>query len=64
MSWLFQPLLPSAAQLLATVGGTTGQIKYWNGSSWTAKPVKFYNGSWTTKPLKYYNGSTWVTTTY
>lgn len=46
-------------------GGTTGQIKVWNGSSWVAKPVKEWNGSsWVTKPLKHYNGSSWVTTPY
>lgn len=46
-------------------GGTTGQIKVWNGSSFVAKPVKVYNGStWVTKPVKSYNGSTWVTTPY
>lgn len=46
-------------------GGSTGQIKVWNGSAFVAKPVKVYNGStWVTKPVKYYNGTAWVTTTY
>ena len=46
-------------------GGTTGQIKVWNGSAWVAKPVKVWNGSaWVIKPLKFYNGSIFVTTGY
>lgn len=46
-------------------GGSTGQAKVYNGSTFVAKPVKVYNGStWDIKPVKYYNGSTWVTTTY
>lgn len=45
-------------------GGSTGQIKEWNGSSWVAKPVKAYSGSFTTKPLKHWNGSAFVATTY
>ena len=45
--------------------GATGQIKYYNGSSWVAKPVKVWNGSsWVTKPVKRWNGSSWVTTPY
>lgn len=36
-------------------------MKYWNGTTWVAKPLKYWNGSsWVAKPLKYYNGSTWV----
>ena len=50
---------------LATVGGTTGQIKVWTGAAWVPKPVKVWNGAtWVTKPVKYWNGATWVTTTY
>lgn len=46
-------------------GGSTGQIKTWNGSAFVAKPVKVWNGSaWVTKPLKVYNGSSWVVTNY
>lgn len=42
-----------------------GQIKYWAGAAWTAKPVKYWDGAaWTTKPIKYWNGSAWTTTTY
>lgn len=64
-NWVYQPLLPAAADLQSAPPGTTGQIKVWNGSSWVAKPVKVWNGStWETKPVKYYNGSTWVTTPY
>lgn len=46
-------------------GGTNGEIKVYNGSSFVAKPVKVWNGSaFVIKPLKYYNGSAWVETTY
>jgi hypothetical protein len=46
-------------------GGTTGQIKVYNGTSFVAKPVKVWNGTtWVTKPLKRYNGSSWVATNY
>jgi hypothetical protein len=42
-----------------------GNIKWWSGSAWTAKPVKYWNGSaWVTKPLKRWNGSAWVATSY
>lgn len=45
--------------------GSTGQIKFWNGTAWTAKPVKVWNGtSWVVKPVKRWNGTAWVTTTY
>jgi hypothetical protein len=45
--------------------GSSGQIKYWNGSAWIAKPVKVWNGSaWVVKPVKFYNGSIFVTTGY
>ena len=46
-------------------GGSTGQIKYYNGTAFVAKPVKVWTGSaWVTKPLKRYNGTTWVVTNY
>lgn len=68
MSWIFQPILATSAELLsgsAPPPGTTGQIKVWTGAAWEAKPVKVWNGStWVTKPVKYWNGSTWVTTPY
>ena len=48
-----------------SAGGSTGQIKVWNGSAFVAKPVKVYNGSsFVTKPVKVYNGSSWDTTGY
>jgi hypothetical protein len=63
-NWVYQPLLPAAADLQAA-GGNTGQIKVWDGSQWVAKPMKVWNGStWEIKPVKYYNGTTWVTTPY
>ena len=38
-------------ELLPDVGGTTGQIKVWTGSSWESKPVKYWNGSsWVVTP--------------
>lgn len=41
--------------------GTVQRMKYWNGSTWVAKPLKYWNGSaWVEKPIKYHNGSTWV----
>lgn len=63
-NWVYQPLVPAAAQLQATVA-TTGQIKVWTGAAWEAKPVKVWTGAaWEVKPVKYYNGATWVTTPY
>jgi len=48
-----------------TAGGSTGQAKVWNGSSFVAKPVKVWNGSsFVTKPLKRWNGTSWVVTPY
>jgi hypothetical protein len=42
-------------------GTASGVLKYWNGSSWVAKPLKYWNGSaWAVKTLKYWNGSSWV----
>ena len=42
-----------------------GQIKYFNGTTWDAKPVKIWNGSsWDTKPVKQWDGGAWVTTNY
>lgn len=47
------------------VAGSTGQIKFYNGSAFVAKPVKVWNGSsWVVKPLKRWNGSSWVVTPY
>jgi hypothetical protein len=46
-------------------GGSTGQIKVWNGSNWVAKPVKYWTGAeWVIKPLKYWDGGAWVVTPY
>ena len=43
----------------------TGQIKWYSGAAFVAKPVKVWSGSvWATKPLKYWNGATWITTPY
>lgn len=42
-------------------GGTTQRMKYYNGTSWVAKPLKYYNGSaWVEKPIKYHNGTSWT----
>jgi hypothetical protein len=50
---------------IAPSGSTTGQIKYYNGTTFVAKPVKVWNGTaWVVKPLKRWNGSAWITTTY
>lgn len=54
-----------AAAFAPASGGSTGQIKVWNGSAFVAKPIKVWNGSsWVTKPVKYWNGSSWITTPY
>lgn len=46
-------------------GGSTGQIKTYDGSSFVAKPMKVWNGtSWVVKPVKRWNGTSWVTTPY
>jgi hypothetical protein len=60
MSWLFQPILPSAQQLAST--STYGYVKYWDGASWLPKPVKYWNGSsWAIYPLMAYDSSVWKT---
>ena len=62
---MYYPLLEGGALLQPASGGTTGQIKYFNGTSFEAKPVKVWNGSsWNIKPLKRWNGSTWELTPY
>jgi hypothetical protein len=44
---------------------TRGNIKYWNGTAWTVKPVKVWNGSaWVTEPVNHWNGSIWIETNY
>lgn len=46
-------------------GTTTGQVKVYTGSAFTAKPVKVWDGSaWTTKPVKRWDGSAWVEPPY
>ncbi len=64
MSFLFQPLLPGSAQLLAgPPPATTGYIKVYLSGTWEQKPVKYWDGSqWTIKPVKHWNGSQWVAT--
>lgn len=66
MSWLYQPLIAAAADLLSggePPVGSAGYIKVWTGSQWAIKPVKEWNGSqWTIKPIKFYNGASWITT--
>ena len=62
MSWLFQPVLPAAAELQS--GNTAGFIKAWTGTEWVIKPVKYWDGSiWITKPVKVWDGSAWTITT-
>lgn len=40
----------------------TSHLKFHNGTSYVAKPVKIQiSAVWTEKPLKHYNGSSWVT---
>lgn len=62
MTWLYQPLLPAAAEIESTPVVRTGFIKVWDGSIWVLKPVKYWNGaSWLQKPIKYWNGASWIT---
>lgn len=45
--------------------GTTNGFTYFDGNTWTVKPVKYYNGvTWTAATLKRYNGATWVDVTH
>ena len=65
--WLFDGGAEELGTLpiAASSSGTTGQIKYWDGSAWTAKPLKVWTGSaWVTKPLKRWDGASWVVTNY
>jgi hypothetical protein len=63
--WIYQPLVPAAADLLSGGVVVTGQIKVWTGAAWEAKPMKVWDGaSWVTKPVKFWNGSAWITTPY
>ena len=40
---------------------SAGNLKYWTGSAWVAKPLKYWTGSaWVEKPLKRWTGSAWV----
>ena len=64
-TWVYQPLLPAAADLQSAVVGNTGQIKVWTGAAWVAKPMKVWTGAaWETKPVKYWDGSAWQLTPY
>ena len=63
MAFIYQPLLPAAADLLSTPP-TDGYVKYYTGSVWELKPMKLYiGGTWVTKPVKFWDGSQWVSTT-
>ena len=45
-------------------GGTSGQVKVYDGR-WAPKPVKVWNGTaWQTKPAKIWDGVSWVETIY
>jgi hypothetical protein len=64
MSWSFQPVLPAAAEILATPPVAGGYFKVWTGAEWVAKPAKVWNGSvWEFKPVKFWDGASWVTAT-
>ena len=66
MTWIYQPLLPAAAQIQAgTVTTVTGYIKVWDRSQFVVKPVKYWDGSqWVQKPLKVWDGTQWVAKEY
>jgi len=54
-----------ASIAIALRPATRGNIKYWNGTAWTVKPVKVWNGSaWVTEPVNHWNGSIWIETNY
>lgn len=66
MSFLFNPLLPSA-ELLAAPATFPGYVKIYMGAGpgWVYKPVKVWDGTqWTIKPAKWYDTATtsWKTT--
>lgn len=47
------------------VYGINGRIKYFNGVSYVAKPIKVNNGSpWEEATLKQFNGNSWIATNY
>lgn len=56
----------ASIELMSTSGQVnSGKIKYSNGSSFVAKPVKVWDGnSWAEKPLKYWTGTEWRKTSY
>lgn len=46
-------------------GGSSGQMKTYDGSAWQPKPVKVWNGTtWEVKPAKIWDGASWVETVY
>ena len=64
MSWLYQPLIPAAAELQGTLPGYV-KIYMGAGPGWVYKPVKVWDGSqWVIKPAKWYDTATtsWKTT--
>lgn len=51
--------------VLLDYSGVTGNIKYWDGSTWDVRQLKYWNGSsWENATLKRFNGSTWDTINY
>lgn len=65
MSWLYQPLIPAAADLQSAPVTYPGYVKIWMGSAWVYKPVKTWDGTqWVIKPAKWYDTATtsWITT--
>lgn len=54
-----------AAEVTGQAASTTGNIKYFNGSTYEVKQLKRWNGSsWADTPIHKYNGSTWDTLSY
>lgn len=48
-----------------TLSSSAGDIKYWNGTAFVAKPAKVWNGtSFVAKPVKVWNGTAFVKTNY
>ncbi len=58
-------LSKNAIHTIIVFVGLEGEVKFWTGSAWVAKPIKVWTGSaWAIKPLKRWTGSAWVITPY
>lgn len=60
--YLYNGVASVNRELTITVGSAPGGgLKYWDGSTWVAKPLKYWSGSaWVEKPLRRWDGAGWV----